>query len=167
MRNNVIELTKWSFLPLGSKYYLLVLRSKDLFKLSNGGCAKVVVLIRIVSSTVNFRYIISIYAIKNSLADKVYNLKHLIVVTSTIANKEADLARYFVLVEDFKKIVLLLFTTLTAKGIIERKQHYPRLTVTINLIRYYPKIIDLSTALLSIEADSNTALNIREAYSDL
>ncbi len=74
MRNNVIELTKRSFLPLGLKYCLLVLRSKDLFKLSNGKYAKVVVLIRIVSSTANFRYIISIYAIKNSLADKVYNV---------------------------------------------------------------------------------------------
>jgi hypothetical protein len=74
MRNNVMELTKRSFLPPGSKYCLPVLRSKDLFKLSNGRCAKVVVLIRIVSSTANFRYTISIYAIKNSLADKVYNV---------------------------------------------------------------------------------------------
>ena len=43
-------------------------------------------------------------------------VKHVIVIASTIANKEADLTRYFVLVEDFKKIVLLLFTTLTAEG---------------------------------------------------
>jgi len=34
-------------------------------------------------------------------------------------------------------------------------------------MRHYPKIIDLGTALLSIEADSNTALSIREACSDL
>ncbi|KYG40037.1 hypothetical protein M433DRAFT_9380 [Acidomyces richmondensis BFW] len=165
MRNNVIELTKRSFLPLGSKYYLPVLRSKDLFKLSNGRYAKVVVLIRIVSSTANFRYTISIYAIKNSLADKVYN--RLVVVASTIADKEADLARYFVLAEDFKKMVLLLFTTLTAEGVTERKQRYPRLTVAVDPMRYYPKIIDLGTALLSIEADSNTALSTREACSDL